>query len=165
MDPMRPLSLAAAPRWTSSRSRRHNAARSRHHLALRQSAGAADRWLTGRTAIRSTFSVTCGLQPTDPTNWIVDDCRRDETSCSPPFHMPRLLPIAFRNPEAESREFPVERIVALKNQMEGGESGGLNLTEHCRLADYRLQITDSDWEIFQSGNLPTANLPMLYLPQ
>jgi len=70
----------------------------------------------------ATFSATRGLQPTDPTNWIVDAIAgetRDILLAGHFPHMPRLLGrLLSGNPEAEPRAFPLNGMVALE-ELEG----------------------------------------------
>lgn len=68
------------------------------------------------------FSAARGLQPTDPTNWIVDAIAGEPRHILLAGHMPHLPRLLGRllsgDPDAEPREFPLNGIVALE------ESGG-----------------------------------------
>ena len=71
------------------------------------------------------FSAARGLQPTDPTGWIIEAIAgetRDVMLAGHFPHLPRLLGCLLSgNPEAGPREFPLNGIVAL----EGGAVAGL----------------------------------------
>lgn len=64
------------------------------------------------------FSATRGLQPTDPTNWIVDSIAgetRHVLLAGHCPHLPRLLGrLITGNPEADPVDFPLNGIVALE---------------------------------------------------
>jgi phosphohistidine phosphatase len=68
------------------------------------------------------FSAIRGLQPTDPTNWIVDQIAADTRSIMLVGHFPHLPRLFGRlcsgNREAEPAEFPLHGIVALA-ELEG----------------------------------------------
>ena len=70
----------------------------------------------------ASFSATRGLQPTDPTNWIVDAIAGETGSLLLAGHMPHLPRLLGRllsgDPEAGPRAFPLNGIVALE------EAGG-----------------------------------------
>ena len=64
------------------------------------------------------FSATRGLQPTDPTTWIVDTIAGETRHLllAGHFpHLPRLLGrLTIGNPEADSVDFPLNGVVALE---------------------------------------------------
>lgn len=64
------------------------------------------------------FSAARGLQPTDPTNWIVDSLAgaTEHVLLAGHFpHLPRLLArLTTGNPEADPVDFPLNGIVALE---------------------------------------------------
>jgi phosphohistidine phosphatase len=64
------------------------------------------------------FSAAHGLQPTDPTNWVVDLLagQTKHVLLAGHFpHLPRLLArLATGNPEAEPVDFPLNGIVAME---------------------------------------------------
>lgn len=70
----------------------------------------------------ASFSAARGLQPTDPTNWIVDAITgeaRDILLAGHFPHLPRLLGrLTSGNPDAGPVEFPLNGIVALE-EVEG----------------------------------------------
>ena len=67
----------------------------------------------------STFAATRGLQPTDPTSWIVDAVRsesKDVMLVGHFPHMPRLLAhLIGGSPETAPATFPVNGMVSLEN--------------------------------------------------
>ena len=67
----------------------------------------------------ASFSATRGLQPTDPTNWIVDSIAGESRHIllAGHFpHLPRLLGRLLRaKADADPLEFPLNGIVALEN--------------------------------------------------
>jgi len=66
----------------------------------------------------ATFSATRGLQPTDPTNWIVDAMAgetRDIMLAGHFPHLPRLLGrLVSGDPDAAPGEFPLNGVIALE---------------------------------------------------
>ena len=67
----------------------------------------------------ATFSATRGLQPTDPTNWIIDSLAGETKHMLIAGHFPHLPRLLGRllsgNPNADSVDFPLNGIVALEN--------------------------------------------------
>ena len=65
------------------------------------------------------FSATRGLQPTDPTNWIVDSIAGETRHILLAGHFPHLPRLLGRlvkaKADAEPSEFPLNGIVALEN--------------------------------------------------
>jgi phosphohistidine phosphatase len=71
----------------------------------------------------STFAAVRGLQPTDPTAWIVDAVRMEQTDAKDVMlvghfpQMPQLLAHLVNGaPETASVAFPLNGMVALENQ-------------------------------------------------
>jgi phosphohistidine phosphatase len=68
------------------------------------------------------FSASRGLQPTDPTNWIVDSLAGETKNVLLAGHFPHLPRVLGRlttgNPDADPVDFPLNGIVALE------EAGG-----------------------------------------
>jgi phosphohistidine phosphatase len=68
------------------------------------------------------FSASRGLQPTDPTNWIVDSLAGETKNVLLAGHFPHLPRVLGRlttgNPDADPMDFPLNGIVALE------EAGG-----------------------------------------
>jgi phosphohistidine phosphatase len=64
------------------------------------------------------FAATRGLQPTDPTNWIVDAIAEQPGSILLAGHFPHLPRLLGRlltgNPECGSADFPLNGMVALE---------------------------------------------------
>ena len=64
-------------------------------------------------------SATHGLQPTDPTNWIVDAMAGENGDLMLAGHFPHLPRLLGRlltgNPEAGPADFPLNGVVALEN--------------------------------------------------
>ena len=121
VDPMRPLSsvgLAGAARVAEG-----VAVRGAHPDVI---------WHSGKLRARQTaeaywkrcnplaaFSATRGLQPTDPTNWIVDSIAGETSHILLAGHFPQLPRLLGRlttgNPEADPVDFPLNGIVALED--------------------------------------------------
>lgn len=70
----------------------------------------------------ATFSATRGLQPTDPTNWIVDSIAGETKHILLAGHFPHLPRLLGRlmagNPDADPGPFPLNGVVALE-QVDG----------------------------------------------
>ena len=70
----------------------------------------------------ATFSATRGLQPTDPTNWIVDSIAGEAKHILLAGHFPHLPRLLGRlvtgNPDADPGQFPLNGVVALE-QVDG----------------------------------------------
>jgi phosphohistidine phosphatase len=70
----------------------------------------------------ATFSATRGLQPTDPTNWIVDSIGGETKHILLAGHFPHLPRLLGRlmtgNPHADPGQFPLNGVVALE-QVDG----------------------------------------------
>jgi phosphohistidine phosphatase len=71
------------------------------------------------------FSATRGLQPTDPTNWIVDQMAGDTRHIMLVGHFPHLPRLLGRlvagSPDAPPAEFPLNGIVALEFEDKKGK--------------------------------------------
>ena len=67
----------------------------------------------------ASFSATRGLQPTDPTNWIIDAIAGQPGSILLAGHFPHLPRLLGRlltgNPECGSVDFPLNGIVAVEH--------------------------------------------------
>jgi phosphohistidine phosphatase len=65
------------------------------------------------------FSASRGLQPTDPTNWIVDSLAGETKHILLAGHFPHLPRVLGRlttgDPEADAVDFPLNGIVALED--------------------------------------------------
>ena len=72
----------------------------------------------------ATLSAARGLQPTDPTTWIVDSIAgesKDILLAGHFPHLPRLLGrLTTGDPEAAPTDFPLNGIVALEEEEVGG---------------------------------------------
>ena len=66
----------------------------------------------------ATFSAIRGLQPTDPTNWIVDSIAGETKHILLAGHFPHLPRLLGRlvtgNPDADPGQFPLNGVVALE---------------------------------------------------
>jgi phosphohistidine phosphatase len=67
----------------------------------------------------ATFSAIRGLQPTDPTNWIIDSIAGETTHILLAGHFPHLPRLLGRlvtgNPDAAPGQFPLNGVVALEH--------------------------------------------------
>jgi phosphohistidine phosphatase len=73
----------------------------------------------------ATFSAVHGLQPTDPTNWIVDALAAESADVMLVGHFPQLPRLLARlvsgEPDAAPATFPLNGIVALEKENETWE--------------------------------------------
>jgi phosphohistidine phosphatase len=124
VNPMRPLSdrgrleVESLARQAAARGVKPEVIWHSGKLRARQTAEAYWRHCNPLAA----FSAARGLQPTDPTNWIIDAITGEsqDTMLAGHFpHLPRLLGCLLSGEaEAAPREFPLNGIVALE-EVEG----------------------------------------------
>ena len=127
VDPMRPLSdrgrveVDAVAESAAARGARPDVIWHSGKMRARQT---AETYLR-RCNPLAAFSATRGLQPTDPTNWIVDSIEGDRRHIMLVGHFPHLPRLLGRlvtaHADAPPADFPLNGIVALELEDENGK--------------------------------------------